>query len=157
MLVKEAKCHSNHKDCLSSKPIIDAARLVLKSKVVPLPFVWNSSFDGVPYDCEKAQRRLLQMPLAAITVDNRVYLVEKYYLQGANYESAKREITLRHSPQEINYTSHADFNSLLTFATQSEPEREILKHTICSSYNLSKRKASKTVWNKPSEEEVRQS
>lgn len=143
MLAKEAKCHLNHKDCLSCKPMIDVGRLVLKSKVVPLSFVWNSSFDGMPYDCEKAQRRLLQMPLAAITIDNRVYLVEKDHLQGANYESAKREITFRHSPQEITYTSRADFNSLLTFATQSEPEKEILKHTICSSYNLSKRKASK--------------
>ena len=83
------------------------------------------------------------MPLTAITIDNRVYLVGKDYSQGDNYESAKREITFRHSPQEINYTSRADFNSLLTFATQSEPEKEILKHTLCSSYNLSKRKASK--------------
>ena len=143
MLHKEAKCHLNKKDCLSCKPMIDAARLVLKSKVVPLPFLWNSSFDGVSYDCEKAQRRLLQMPQAAITIDNRVSLVEKDSLQGANYESAKRKITFRHSPQEINYTSRADFNSLLTFATLSEPEKEFLKHTICSGYNLSKRNASK--------------
>lgn len=115
----------------------------MKSKVVPLSLVWNSCFDGVAYDCEKAQRRLLQMPLAAITHDNRVYLVEKDFSDGANYESAKREINVRHTPQEINYTSRADFNSLLNFAAQSEPEKEILKHTICSSYNLSKRKASK--------------
>lgn len=138
MLAKEAKCRLNHKDCLSCNPMIKAGNLVLKSKVVPLSFVWNSSFDGVPYDCEKAQRRLLQMPLATITIDSRVYLVEKDYLQGANYESAKREITFRHSSQEMNYTSRADFNSLLTFVAQSEPEKEILKHTICSSYNLLK-------------------
>lgn len=138
MLAKEAKCRLNHKDCLSCNPMIKAGNLVLKSKVVPLSFVWNSSFDGVPYDCEKAQRRLLQMPLATITIDSRVYLVEKDYLQGANYESGKREITFRHSSQEMNYTSCADFNSLLTFVAQSEPEKEILKHTICSSYNLLK-------------------
>ena len=64
----------------------------MKSKVVPLSFVWNSSFRGMTYDYEKAQRRLLQMPLAAITVDNRVYLVEKDFSDGANNESAKREI-----------------------------------------------------------------
>lgn len=85
VLAKEAKCRLNHKDCLSCNPMIKAGNLVLKSKVVPLSFVWNSSFDGVPYDCEKAQRRLLQMPLATITIDSRVYLVEKDYLQGANY------------------------------------------------------------------------
>ena len=143
MLAKEAKCRLNHKDCLSCNPMIKAGNLVLKSKVVPSSFVWNSSFDGVPYDCEKAQWRLLQMPLAAITIDNRVYLVEKDYLQGTNYKPVKREITFRHSSREMNYTSRADFNSLLTFVAQSEPEKEILKHTICSSYNLSTKKASK--------------
>ena len=59
VLAKEAKCRLNHKDCLSCNPMTNAGKVVLKSKVVPLSFVLNSSFDGVPYDCEKAQRRLL--------------------------------------------------------------------------------------------------
>jgi len=50
------------------------------------------------YDSKNAQWRLLQMSVAAITVDKRVYLVEKDYEQGTNYESAKREIALSHSP-----------------------------------------------------------
>lgn len=84
------------------------------------------------------------MPLAAVTSDNRVHLVEKDHTQGATYKSTKREITLRHTPQEVRYTSHADLKSLLNFSTQTESEKkEGLTHTICSSYNFSKRKASK--------------
>ena len=143
MLAKEAKCRLNHKDCLACNSMIKAGNFVLKSKVVPLPTLWNSSFNGVTYDCKKAQRKLLQMPVAAITVDKRIYIVEKDYVQGARYESAKREIAFSNSPQEINYTSREDFNSLLNYAAQSEPEKQILKHTICSSYNLSKRDARK--------------
>ena len=74
------------------------------------------------YNCEKAQQRLLQVPLAAVTSDNRVYLVEKDHTQGATYKSTKREITLRHTPQEVRYTPHADFKSLLNFSTQTESE-----------------------------------
>jgi len=143
VLAKEEKCRRKHEQCSACDSMVKAGRLVLKNKVVPLPYLWNTSFEGTKYDCQKAQRRLLQMPLAAITVNNRVYIVEKDYLQGSQYESAKREITLSLSANEMSYTSRADFKSLLNYAAQSESEKEILTHTICSSYNLSKRKASK--------------
>lgn len=83
VLAKEAKCRLNHKDCLACKQMVNAEDMILKSKVVPLPVLWNSCFNGIPYDSEKAQRRLLRMPLAALTVDNRVYIVEKEYIQGS--------------------------------------------------------------------------
>lgn len=80
------------------------------------------------------------MPLAALTVDNRVYIVEKEYIQGSMYDSAKREIALIQSPKEqFTYTSREDFDSLLNYAAQSESEKQILKHALCSSYNLSKK------------------
>ncbi|KAK3746090.1 hypothetical protein QZH41_004627 [Actinostola sp. cb2023] len=37
----------------------------------------NKSFSNMAYDSEKAQQRLLRMSLAALTVDGRVYIVEK--------------------------------------------------------------------------------
>ena len=144
VLAKEAKCRLNHKDCLACEQMVKAGNLVLKSKAVPLPVLWNSCFNGIPYDSEKAQRRLLKMPLAALTVDNRVYIVEKEYIQGSMYDSAKREIALIQSPKEQStYTSRGDFDSLLNYAAQSESEKQILKHTLCSSHNLSKKAARK--------------
>lgn len=134
VLAKEAKCRLNHKDCLACEQMVKAGNLILRSKVLPLPVLWNSCFNGIPYDSEKAQRRLLKMPLAALTVDNRVYILEKEYIQDSMYDSEKREIALIHSPKE-------QFTKLRR--KERESEKQILKDTLCSSHNLSKKAARK--------------
>ena len=144
LLAKEVKYPQDHRNCRNCEPMIRAGKMVLESKVIPLSYLWNTFFDGIAYDSEKARRRLLQMPLAAITVTARVYIVEKNYIQGsAVYESVKTRILSNHSSQEINYTSREDYKLMLHYAAQSESERELLRRTICSSYNLLKQKASK--------------
>ena len=112
--------------------------------MVSLSYLWDKCFTGIGYDSEKAQRRLLQMPMAALTVDGKIYIVEKQ-LHGliSDYESLMRNIPSKHPPKKTVYTSQEEYQSLLHHVAQSGPEKEILKHLLCSTNNLSKRNASK--------------
>lgn len=107
-----------------------------------LSYLWMKSFGGTAYDSEKAQRRLLQMLLAALTVNGRIYIVEKDH-QETNYESVRNSIAPNNCPsKKIDCISQEDYKSLL-HSVQHSTEKEILKHTLCSAHNLSKRKASR--------------
>ena len=57
--------------------MIKAATIVLNKGPIKLPVVWNMVFHDQSYDCEKAQRRFLQMPVVSVNIDSRVYLCEK--------------------------------------------------------------------------------
>ncbi len=54
-----------------------AANDLLQKKRIPLPKLWRTCFSLKRYDCEKAQRRLLQMPVACIRLKNGVVVIEK--------------------------------------------------------------------------------
>ena len=64
-----------------------AARTVLETKVISLPLLWRKSFPAIPYDCEKAQRRLLQMPVPCVRLSNGVFVTEKNH-SGYDQETA---------------------------------------------------------------------
>ena len=119
--------------------MVKAGKIVLEKKIVPLSYLWNKCFTGMTYDCEKAQKRLLQTPLTGLTVDGKIYVVEKH-LQGliSDYEALIRDISSSHSSKQTDHTSKEEHDNLLHHVTQSEPEKEILKHVLCSSHNLSK-------------------
>ena len=146
VMAKAAKCIQNHGNSMSCtcNNMAKAGKLVLEKKIVPLSYLWNKCFTGMTYDCEKAQKRLLQTPLTGLTVDGKIYIVEKH-LQGliSDYEALIRDISSSHSSKQTDHTSKEEYDNLLHHVTQSEPEKEILKHVLCSSHNLSKRKASR--------------
>ena len=48
-----------------------------------------------------------------------------------------------HSVHKESHTSREEYESFLLHVVQTESEKEILKHTLCSTHNLSRRKASK--------------
>ena len=81
---KAEYCTQKHKYA----KVCSCDNLVQAEKMVPLSYLWNKCFPGMTYDCEKAQKRLLQIPLAAMTIDKRIYIVEKI-LNGSvlDYES----------------------------------------------------------------------
>ena len=124
--------------------MVTAGKIVLEKKIVPLSYLWNKCFTGMAYDCVKAQKRLLQIPLAALKIDGRIYIVEKK-LNGSisDYKSLIRDFSSSNSSKQTDHTSREEYDNLLCHVAQSEPEKEILKHVLCSSSNLSKRKASR--------------
>lgn len=97
-------------------------------------------FQNQRYDCQKAQRRFLQMPLVSVNVAGGVYLCEKK--DEVDFDSLKNEI-IRNLPTQSKtiLMSKEEFNKILD-TTESEAERNRLKHTIASAYNLSRRQAS---------------
>ena len=80
--------HNQHK-CTACSQMIEAANLVLKHGFYPLSSVFRDSFPGITYKSATAKRKLLQMPLAAITLGHpssgksEVYLLEA--IEGLNY------------------------------------------------------------------------
>lgn len=97
-------------------------------------------FSNKPYDSEKAQRRFLQMPAVSVNVGSGVYLCEKK--QGMSFGSVKDELDgMLHSLPKPNLMSSEEFNEIL-YTSENDAERNRIKHTICSAYNLSRRQAS---------------
>ena len=144
---KAENCTQKHKDnkVCSCDNLVQAGKVVLEQKIVPLSYLWNKCFTGMTYDCEKAQKRLLQIPLATLTIKKRIYIVQKI-LNGSvlDYESLIQDFSSSHlTINETVHTSREEYNDLLQHVAQSEQEKEILKHVLCQSHNLSKRKASR--------------
>ena len=85
------------------------------------------------------------MPVAALNVQSRIYIVEKNYQDSSNYNVFMKLILSRpeHTIHKENQSSRDEYETLLHHVAQTESERNILKHTLCSSHNLSRRKASK--------------
>ena len=85
------------------------------------------------------------MLVAAISVSDKLFIVEKSQ-EGNNYESlvANINICIKKNSllKEKNYLPRKDYEELLSLG-ESALERELLKHTICRAYNLSKRSPSK--------------
>jgi hypothetical protein len=91
VFAKESYCHLYHNDCKQRcKEMVTAGRIVLEEKFVPLPGLWRRSFPTINHDSEKAQRKLLQMPVACLKLTRGCYVVEKS--SHSLYEAIKCEI-----------------------------------------------------------------
>ena len=94
VIAKETYCHLCHQDCRRGcNKMITAAKIVLTEKHVALPSLWMRAFPNINYDCEKAQRRLLQMPVASLSFAEGCFIVEKR--KDGLYDDTKREIYTR--------------------------------------------------------------
>lgn len=149
----ETYCHLCHQDCRRDcNKMITAAKIVLTEKHVALPSIWMRAFPNIKYDCEKAQRRLLQMPVASLSFAEGCFIVERR--EYGLYDDTKREIftRIKHSEElsdkaEKLRSSLKEFSGLLR-AKPNGGERERMKHLRASSHNLSSRQASKLgIWN----------
>ena len=75
---KERNCNRNHRDCkIGCHGMVKAAKIVLKEQSVSLPKLWREAFPDIPYDCMKAQRKLLQMPVTSLKINSGCVVVEK--------------------------------------------------------------------------------
>ena len=74
---KEQNCWDYHRDCkVNCQEILQVSKIVLQRKLEPLSSLWQKTF-RTPYDSEKAQRRLLQMPIAMLKINGYCAAVEK--------------------------------------------------------------------------------
>lgn len=127
--------------------MINAGQIVLEEKYVALPTFWRRVFHHVKYDCEKAQRRLLQMPVACLRLKEGCFVV-KTTTTGL-YEDKKLEISTRvnslkvHGEKNVQMENAVDEFTNFLNAAPNNGERERMKHQMASSYNMSARQASK--------------
>ena len=83
------KLHHSHSLCTECTGLINIAKLVTDHGFYSLPSAFKS-FPGVSYSSATAKRKLLQMPLAAITLGeptsgkSEVYLMEA--INGLDYQ-----------------------------------------------------------------------
>ena len=139
---KEELCKNEHNNCSKCAGEIKAARIVPEEKIVPFPVLWRRAFTGNNYDSEKARRRILQLPLLSITWNSQVYIAENNTINA--FDNFREQVMLKF-PQvkrDSQFMSREDFDDVLG-AANSEPEKCLVKHSVCSVYNLSKREASK--------------
>ena len=145
IIAKEEQCSRNHKNCSKCSGFVGASKCVLDNKFVDLPYLWNKYFNG-KYDSGKAQRKVLQMPVAAILVNGKLFIVEKDH-ECNTYEDIKAKINIsledNSSLKEKNYLPRKDYYEELTSLSESTSQKQVLKHAICSAYNMSKRAASR--------------
>ena len=108
-----------HKNCRQDcEEMVHVVQIVLEEKCIALPTLWRCVFHHVKCDCEKAQHRLLQMPVACLRLKEGCFLVEKTRT-GLN-EDKKFQISTR-----VNFLKlHGDKDvlmenaNLLTFLMQ---------------------------------------
>ena len=89
--VREEYCiqRRDQQKCTECRQMIKAANLIINHGFYPLAVVFRSCFPEVTYTSATAKRKLLQMPLAAITLGHpssgksEVYLLEA--IEGLDY------------------------------------------------------------------------
>ena len=146
VMAKKTNCDRYHNNCKQGCPeMVKAGQIVLEEKYVALPTLWRRVFPLVKYDCEKAQRRLLQMPVACVRLKEGCFVLEK--MTNELYEDKKCEISAKlNSCQVQGYkdtqmeNTIAEFSELLN-STPNNGEREdetsngvIFQH-VCTSSN----------------------
>lgn len=137
-LAKAENCGQYHEVCRSGcSEMVHAADAILSEQCIPLPQLWRRCFPLIPYDCEKAQRRLLQMPVVCIRFNNGVVVAEK---KDNNYYddvvSKVNEMGKMATVNKGNPLTRNDCQDPLK-STTSTSEVQRIKHVISSTHNLS--------------------
>lgn len=141
---KAENCRKNHALCKSGcKEMINAAATVCSEKCIPLSVLWRKCFPSKSYDCEKAQRRLLRMPVACIKLENGVVVVEKsktncysHVISGIS-QMRKMKPLMSKIDKDIPLNKESCQDLLSSATATSEVQR--IKHVIASTHNLSQR------------------
>lgn len=78
-LARKMYCQEQHGCPLSCKmrvPLIEAAKQVETQGVVPLKRLYCSQFVSKAYKCDKAVRRLMQLPVVVLKLKGTLYVLE---------------------------------------------------------------------------------
>ena len=134
------ECNSFHTKCTKCLPLRKVCKILSEEKFCALPMLWRRCFPG-KYDCEKAQRKLLQMPLAAIRIANEgVFIVERRDEQFYSTMMATIQNLTRRKEDEPR---NIDLVNDILFLADNEAEKERIKYAISSTQNISRREAHK--------------
>ena len=136
---KEQNCREYHRDCkVNCQEMVQVSKIVLQRKLEPLSCLWRKAFKTT-YDSEKAQRRLLQMPIAVLKMNGYCAVVEKrkdgcydtFFNEISHSSTFSKPMGQREVGSNVDI-SHEEFASFLS-ALPSHAERERTKHLLASS------------------------
>lgn len=135
LIAKKRNCQDFHRQCkIGCKEICEVANMIctiVKSMETSFP---------LKYDCEKAHRKLLQMPVASIRFNTGCFLTEKRI--DSDYSNLKAEINnvVQEGPHKVQPvgTSKEEFSKFKN-ALPNRMEVERAKHLLSSTYNMSAR------------------
>ena len=126
--------------CTHCQVMIKAGNIVIAHGLVLLSQVFKACFPDVTYTSTKAKHRLLQLPLVAVTIGisssgkAEVYLLEA--LKGLDYAKLTEFMESKMCSKNRSHFTKEDMKHLLTLA-QSNREREVMRHIICQTSQLS--------------------
>ena len=115
--------------CTHCQVMIKAGNIVIAHGLVLLSQVFKACFPDVTYTSTKAKRRLLQLPLVAVTIGisssgkAEVYLLEA--LKGLDYAKLTEFMESKMCSKNRSHFTKEDMKHLLTLA-QSNREREVM-------------------------------
>ena len=145
-LAKAENCRQYHECCKSGcREMVNAADIVIRQQCIPLGVLWRKCFPSKPYDCEKSQRRLLQMPVACIRFQHGLVVVQKSRSNSYSgviseiLQMNKMTLVTGNTKKEVFLEKESCQDLLKSATATSEVQR--LKHVISSTHNLSQREA----------------
>ena len=119
--------------------MINAAKIVLHEGISPLSRVFKSVFPNATYHSGNAKRRLLQMPLVAMCIQNELFLIEK--IEGLKYPLLVSFLQGKLSRSQVQQGITKDeLKQLLTLA-KSDRERECIQYAVFRASGISQTKA----------------
>lgn len=139
ILIKENICYEEHKQpCTACIGLLSVAKQILDEGFIKLNEAFAMSTPGVKYKAKDAKRKLLQMPLAALKINESktytIYLVSKDTNLQLTRSLLKRKDW---GSQNTGMQMSASLVKELLSATESDAERERLTYGIVKSSGLS--------------------
>ncbi len=126
---------------------LSIGQLVLENEYINLKLVFQSNFDLKNYNPHHARRRVLQMPLACLTIEygpgNTECILVKYN-QSVDYTSYARYINKSRCQYLLLRICIKKMLKSLLQLCESDREREILRYAVVKSSGLSLTKARKS-------------
>ena len=139
-------CQVNHTDkCDKCSIFLLATSEILTKTFVSLAVLWRKAKFSLKYDCEKAQRWILRMPVAVLRINEsvatRLYVTEKLNDSFAYDVIIKQIKAVSHDHSAtVPCLKKKEFEELLSIIAD-ETERERMKHAVAKVHNSSRRVA----------------
>ena len=146
---RQEYCHRYHKiPCITCQKFISVALLILKDGLCLLPDAFNIVSPDIKYTTEKARRKLLQMPLIAITIGNaasgKSFTILLEYCRNVDYfrmhSIINRIVGMLEEQKSISLDR--DHVRMLLQLAESNHERECISYAIFKATGVSPTKAS---------------
>lgn len=141
-------CQMHHVNCSRCLLMIQAAQMITDTGLCTIKHAFTKNFPQVTYNVSNAKRLLLQMPLAALCINepisgkSQVYVTE--LIPGVDYVKMRHfiNIFIINNKSPITSLSKDHLRQVLSLA-QCDRERELIKYTAFCTSGLSQTAASK--------------